>query len=85
MPPWLFNLFMDEVLDRGMSRQFVWGEGAWVVSEMVADLSKKLQKLVSEFVRVCEGRKMGLNVNKCKIIMFCKEKGQDSWGAILNL
>ena len=37
-------------------------------TELVVDLKYKLQKLVEEFGRVCERRKLKVNVNKSKVM-----------------
>ena len=100
MSPWLFNLFMDgvvrevnaRVLERGASMQSVGDERAWEVSQLlfaddtalVADSSEKLQKLVTEFGKVCERRKLRVNVNKSKAIRFSRVEGQVDWGVSLN-
>lgn len=41
---------------------------------LVVDSSEKLQKFVAEYVRVCEGRKLGVNVNKRKDLAGLKDR-----------
>ena len=82
MSSWLFNLYMDvvvrEVQARTLERgaQLVGdGEDKWEVSQLpfaddtvlVAD-SKKLERLVEEFSRVCRRRKLKVNVMKSKVM-----------------
>ena len=78
MSPWLFNVYMDGVVREMHGR--VLGKGLELLSTnggrleinqplfaddtaLVADL-EKLCRLVSEFGRVCERRKLRVNVGK---------------------
>ena len=83
MSPWLFNLYMDgvvgevnaRVLGRGL--KLVDGnENEWELNQLlfaddtvvVADSERKLCQLVTEFGRVCERRKLRVNVGKSKVM-----------------
>ena len=91
MLPWLFNLFIDgvirevntEVLGRGLK----WVDGndsGWELNQLlfaddtvvVADSKRKLCQLVTEFVKVCERRKLRVNVDK-GMVMGCT-RNEDS-------
>ena len=89
MSPWLFNLYIDgvvrevnaRVLGRGL--KLVDGDGSeWELNQLlfaddtvvVADSEEKLCQLVSEFGRVCERRKLKVNVGKSKV-MRCTRGG----------
>ena len=84
--PWLFNLYIDEavrevnarVLGRGL--KLVGGnDREWELNQLlfvddtvvVADSERKLCQLVTEFERVCERRKLPVNVDKSKV-MRCR-------------
>ena len=67
-----------------------WSEDGWVCicarfclgdTALVADSEDKLQKLVEEFGRVCERRKLRMNVNKSKVL--CCSNRVD--GRVLNV
>ena len=89
MSPWLFNLYMDgvvrevneRVLGRGAKLKGRNGL-TWEVNQLlfaddtalVADSEKKLRRLVNEFGRVCERRKLKVNVAKSKV-MRCARDG----------
>ena len=95
MSPWLFNVFIDrvvgevnaKVLGKGMELLSVNG-GRFEIIQMlfaddtalVADSEEKLCKLVSEFGRVCEIRKLRVNVGKNKVLRCLKygNGGRDS-------
>ena len=83
MSPWLFNLYIDgvvrevnaRVLGRGL--KLVDGnENEWELNQLlfaddtvvVADSERKLCQLVTEFGRVCERRKLLVNVGKSKVM-----------------
>ena len=83
MSPWLFNLYMDGVVREVSARvegegvKMVGADGrGWELCQilfaddtaLVADSEEKLQKLVEEFGRVCERRKLRVNVNKSKVM-----------------
>ena len=96
MSPWLLNLYIDgvvrevnaRVLGRGL--KLVDGnDNEWELNQllfaddtvMVADSERKLCQLVTEFGRVCERRKLCVNVGK-SIVMRCT-RNED--GASLNV
>ena len=96
MSPWLFNLYVDgvvrdvnaRVLGRGL--ELVGDDDhAWELNQLlfaddtvfVADSEEKLQRLVTEFGRVCERRKLRINVGKSKV-MKCS---RDMDGARMNV
>ena len=83
MSPWLFNVYMDGVVREVYSRvtgkgvrMRVDGESDWMLSQLlfaddtalVADSAEQLQCLVREFGRVCERRKLRVNVDKSKVM-----------------
>ena len=51
---------------------------------LVADSEEKLCRLVSEFGRVCERRKLRVNVGKSKVIRSCRYGNGDRMHVILN-
>ena len=79
MSPWLFNVYMDgvvrevnvRVLRKGLELLSVKG-GMFEINQqlfaddtaLVADSEDKLCRLVSEFGRVCERKKLRVNVGK---------------------
>ena len=83
MSPWLFNVYMDgvvrEVYSRvnGMGVKLSVNEIEWMLSQLlfaddtalVAESAEQLQCLVSEFGRVCERRKLRVNVDKSKVMI----------------
>ena len=89
MSPWLFNVYMDEVvrevnvsvLGKGLELLSANG-GRFEINQLlfaddtalVADSEEKLCRLVSEFGRVCEKRKLRVNVGKSKV-MRCSRYG----------
>ena len=96
MSPWLFNLYIDgmvrevnaRVLGRGL--KLVDGnDNEWELNQslfaddtvVVADFERKLFQLVTEFWRVCERRKLRVNVGKSKV-MRCT---RNEVGARLNV
>ena len=83
MSPWLFNVYVDEVVREVNVR--VLGKGLELVSAnggrfeinqllfaddtaLVADSEERLCRLVSEFGRVCERRKLRVNVITSKVM-----------------
>merc|ERR1712001_819488 len=83
MSPWLFNIYMDGVVTEVYSRvngmgvkMRVHGESEWILSQLlfaddtalVAESAEQLQCLVREFGRVCERRKLRVNVEKSKVM-----------------
>ena len=96
MSPWLFTVYMDGVvrevnvwvLGKGLELLSVNG-GRFEINQLlfaddtalVADSEEKLGKLVSEFGRVCERRKLRVNVGNSKVnpVMHC-----NNWDRILH-
>ena len=77
MSPWLFNIYMDGVVREVYARAE--GNGAnlvevdglgWELCQVLFadDSEDKLQKLLEEFGRVCDRKKLKVNVNKSKVI-----------------
>ena len=89
MSPWLFNVYMDgvvlkvnvRVLGKGLKLLSVNG-GRFEINQLlfaddtalVADSEEKLCRLVSDIGRVCETRKLRVNVGKSKV-MRCSTYG----------
>ena len=83
MSPWLFNVFMGgvfrevnvRVLGKGLELLSANG-GRFEINqllfaddtELVADSEEKFCRLVCEFGRVCERRKLRVNVGKSKVV-----------------
>ena len=99
MSPWLFNLYMDgvvrevnaRVLGRGL--KLVDGnENEWELNQLlfaddtvvVADSERKLCQLVTEFGRVCERRKLQVNVGKSKVMRCTKSEDGARLNVMLN-
>ena len=84
MSPWLFNIYMDGVMKEFRMRTA--GKGAkmfkngrmWTVpaclyaddAVLFAESEQELQRMVTEFDRVCERRKLRVNVGKSKVMVF---------------
>ena len=99
MSPWLFNVFMDGVVrevnirvgERGLGLIEGNGEQEWVINQvlfaddtaLVADSEEGLQQLVTEFGRVCDRRKLKVNVGKSKV-MRCT-RNENGGGLNINL
>ena len=81
--PWLFNLYMDDVVREVEARTLgrgtlLVGDGVekWEVSQLLfaddtvlaADSKKKLERLVEEFGRVCRTRQLKVNVAKSNVM-----------------
>ena len=95
--PWLFNVYMDrvvrevnvKVLGKGLELLIANG-GRFEINQLlfaddtalVSDSEEKLCRLVSEFGRVCERRKLRVNVGKSKV--RCSRYGNRCWYVILN-
>ena len=89
MSPWLFNVYVDgmvrevnvRVLGKGLELLSTNG-GRFEINQLlfaddtalVADSEEKLCRLVCEFGRVCERRKLRVNVGKSKV-MRCSKYG----------
>ena len=82
MLPWLFSLYIDGVVREvnalvlGKGLKLVDGnDNEWELNQLlfvddtvvVTDSEKKLCQLVTEFGRVCERRKLRVNVGKSKV------------------
>ena len=96
MSPWLFNLYIDgvvrevnaRVLGRGL-KLVAGNENEWELNQLlfaddtvvVADSEIKLCQLVTEFGRVCERRKLRVNVGKSKVMRCTRSED----GARLNV
>jgi hypothetical protein len=99
MSPWLFNLYMDgvvrevnaSVLGRGLELLEANGR-SWQLSQLlfaddtalVADSEEKLCRLVSEFGRVCERRKLRVNVGKSKVMRCSRTVDASKISVTLN-
>ena len=99
MSPWLFNMYMDgvvrevnaRVLGRGLELVDRSG-GLWEVNQLlfaddtalVADSEEKLKRLVSEFGRVCERRKLRVNVAKSKVMRCTRNMDRGKLNVKLN-
>lgn len=84
MSAWLFNIYMDGVIRE--CRAVSMGVGARLESEgrtwkiltclyaddavLLAENAEELQRVVTDFDRVCEKRKLKVNVGKCKVMVF---------------
>ena len=88
MSPWLFNVYMDGVV-REVNVRVLWkglellsaNGGRFEINQLLfaydtalAADSEKLCRLVSELGRVCERRKLKVNVGKSKV-MKCSRYG----------
>ena len=98
--PWLFNLYIDGVVREANARvlnsrglKLVDGnDSEWELNQLlfaddtvvVADSERKLCQLVTEFGRVCERRKLRLNVGKSKVIRCTRNEGGARLNVILN-
>ena len=82
MSPWLFDLYIDGVAREVKARMLGRGlklvdgnDNEWELNQLlfaddtvvVADFERKLCHLVTEFGRVCERRKLRVNVGKSKV------------------
>ena len=99
MSPLLFNVYMDgvvrevnvRVLGKGLELLSANG-GRFEINQLlfsddtalVADSEDKLCRLVSEFGRVCERRKLEVNVGKSKVMRFSRYGNGDRMHVILN-
>ena len=92
MSPWLFNVYIDGVVREvnagvlGKVLELLSANGGrFEINQLlfaddtsqVADSEEKLCRLVSEFGRVCERRKLRVNVGKSKF-MRCSRYGNGS-------
>ena len=99
MSPWLFNFYIDgvirevnaRVLGRGL--KLVDGnDNEWELNQLlfadvtvvVADSERKLCQLVTEFGRVCERRKLQVNVGKSKVMRCTRNEDGARLNVMLN-
>ncbi|XP_068229349.1 uncharacterized protein [Palaemon carinicauda] len=88
MSPWLFNLYVDRVvkevkalvLERGLKmiagNNYEWETNQLLFADdtiLVTDSEEKLGRLVTEFGRVCERRKLRINVGQ-SMVMRCTRR-----------
>ena len=100
MSRWLFNVYMDgvvrevnvRVLGKGLELLSANG-GRFEINQLhifaddaalVADSEEQLCRLVSEFCRVCERRKLRVNVGKSKVMRCSMYVNGDRMHVILN-
>ena len=99
MSPWLFNLYIDcmvrgvnvRVLGKGLDLLSANGSRFEIYqllfaddTALVADSEEKLCRLVSEFDRVCERRKLSVNVGKSKVMRCFRYANGDRVHVIRN-
>ena len=99
MSPWLFNLYIDgvvrevnaRVLGRGV-KMIGRDDNEWELNQLlfaddtvvVADSEEKLCQLVAEFGRVCERRKLRVNVGKSKVMRCTRNEEGARLNVVLN-
>ena len=99
MSPCLFNVYIDGVV-REVNVRVLWkglkllnaNGGRFEINQLlftddtalVADSEEKLCRLVSEFGRVCERRKLRVNVGKSKVMKCSRYGNGDRMHVILN-
>ena len=100
MSPWLFNLFMDAVMkevrekagDVGVTLQNERRNVEWKVdwlmfaddTVLLGDSKEKLERLVQEFVRVCQRRKLLVNETESKVMKIGKNGEENGVDISLN-
>ena len=98
MSPWLLNIYIDGVVREvnvrvlGKGRFLSANGGRFEINKLlfaddtalVADSKEKLGRLVSEFGRVCERRKLRMNVGKSKVMRCSRYGNGDPMHVILN-
>ena len=99
MSPWLFNVYMDGVVREvnvrvlGKEQELLSANGGrFEINQLlfaddkalVADSEEKLCRLVSEFGRVCERRKLRVNEGKSKVMRFSRYGNGGRMHVILN-
>ena len=87
MSPWLFHVYMDGVVREvnvrvlGKGLELLSANGGWFEinhllfaddTALVADSGEKLCRLVSEFGRVCQRRKLRVNIGKSKVMRYSR-------------
>ena len=99
MSPWLFNVYVDgvvrevnvRVLGKGFELLSV-NDGRFEINQLlfaddtalVANSEEKFCRLLSEFGRVCERRKLRVNVGKSKVMRCFRYGNGDQIHVILN-
>ena len=99
MSPWLFNVCMDgvvrkvnvRVLGKGLELLSANG-GRFEINQLlfaddtalVTDSGEKLSRLVSEFGRVCERRKLRVNLGKSEVMRCSRYGNGDRMHVVLN-
>ena len=99
MSPWLFNMYIDgvvrevnaRVLGRGLELRDE-NDGVWEINQLlfaddtvlIANSEKELRQLVTEFGKVCERRKLRVNVNKSKVMRCTRHEGGVRMNVTLN-
>ncbi len=90
MSPWLFNLFVDEVVREMKTKIGNLGEEMstdntkWKLNTMLfaddtillEEREKDLQKLVNDFIKVCMWRNLKVTVGKSKVMVSEKRKSE---------
>ena len=94
MYPWLFNVYMDGVVRQVNVRVELLSAngGRFEINQLlfaddtalVVDSEEKLCRLVSEFDRVCERRKLRLNADMSKVMRSSMYGNKDRMYVILN-
>ena len=99
MSPWLFNLYIDGVVREVNARVNGHGlklldenDSDWELNQLlfaddtvvVADSEEKLCQLVTEFGRVCERRKLRVNVGKSKVMRCTRNEDGARLNVMLN-
>ena len=99
MSPWLFNLYIDGVVREvnarvnGRGLKLLDGDdNGWELNQLlfaddtvvVADSESKLCQLVTEFGRVCERRKLRVNVGKSKVMRCTRNEDGARLNVMLN-
>ena len=99
MSPWLFNVYMDGVVRevnmrvQGRGLEMIDGMGrGWRMNQLlyaddtvlIDDSKENLQHLLSEFGRVCERRKLKVNVEKSKVMMCSRREDRANLNLSLN-
>ena len=94
MSPWLFNVYMDGVvwaLGKGLEL-FSANGGRFEINQLlfaddtalVANSEKKLHRLVSEFGRVFERRKLRVNEGKSEVMRCSRYGNWDRMHVLIN-
>ena len=99
MSPWLFNLYVDRVVREVNARVLGRGlklidgnDNEWELNQLLfaddtvlaADSERKLCQLVTEFGRMCERRKLRVNVAKSKVMRCTRNEDGARLNVMLN-